>query len=56
MVEGSKFSLKPNNGCSAEEYDAACNGFISLYQKMYQLVKISGMVLAKKREVGLSFP
>ena len=49
MVEGSKFGLKPKNGCSAEEYDEACNCFIILYQKMYQLIIMERFSL--KREM-----
>ena len=51
MAEGSKFSLKPQNGCSAEEYDEACNHFISMYQKMYQLVKMERITLKSESHI-----
>ena len=51
MAEGSKFSLKPKNGCSAEKYDEACNCFISLYQKMYQLVKMERISLKSELHI-----
>ena len=51
MVEGSKISLKPKNGCSAEEYDEACDRFISMYQKMYQLIKMERFSLKSEKLV-----
>ena len=51
MAEGSKFTLKPKNGCSAEEYDEACNHFISMYQKMYQLVKMERISLKRESHI-----
>ena len=39
-AEGSKLSLKPESLCSAIDYEEACNQFISLYQKMFQCVKM----------------
>ena len=51
MAEGSKFSLKPKNGCSAEEYDKACNCFVILYQKMYQLVKMERISLKSESHI-----
>ena len=50
-AEGSKFSLKPKNECSAEEYDKACNCFIALYQKMYQLIKMERFSLKSEKLV-----
>ena len=49
--EGKKFSLKPKKGCSAEEFDEACNLFIDLYQKMYQLVKMERFPLKSEKTV-----
>ena len=51
MAEENKFSLKPKNGCSAEEYDEACNCFIILYQKMYQLIKMERFSLKSEKLV-----
>jgi len=51
MAEGSKFSLRPKNGCSTEEYDEACNCFIILYQKMYQLIKMERFSLKNEKLV-----
>lgn len=39
-AEGSKLSLKPESSCSTSNYEEACNQFISLYQKMFQRVKM----------------
>ncbi|XP_067055695.1 E3 ubiquitin-protein ligase TRIM56-like [Acropora muricata] len=33
VTEGNQISLKPCDGCSAEDYDKACDAFINLYQK-----------------------
>ena len=49
--EGKKFSLKPKKGCSAEEYEEACNLFIDLYQKMYQLVKMERFSLQSEKAI-----
>ena len=63
---GKKVSLKPKKGCSAEEYDEACNLFIELYQNMYQVLKMerfslkSGKTTVHSRETiaeaGKKFP
>ena len=49
--EGTNISLKPRKGCSAEEYEEACNLFINLYQKMYQLVKMERFSLKSEKLV-----
>ena len=49
--EGKKFSLKPKKDCSAENYNEACNLFIDLYQKMYQLVKMERFSLKSERAI-----
>ena len=49
--EGTKISLKPGEGCSADEYEKACNCFINLYQKMYQLVKMERFWLKSEKFV-----
>ena len=49
--EGKKFSLKPKKECSAENYNEACNLFIELYQKMYQLVKMERFSLKSEKTV-----
>ena len=65
-AEGSKFSLKPKKACSAEEYEEACNLFISLYQNMYQLIRMVrfslrnevSVIPARKaiNKIGKNFP
>ena len=49
--KGKKFSLKPKKDCSAENYNEACNLFIDLYQKMYQLVKMERFSLKSEKTV-----
>ena len=49
--QGTKISLKPGEGCSADEYEQACNRFINLYQKMYQLVKMERFSLKSEKFV-----
>ena len=49
--EEAKIRLKPRKGCSAEEYEEACNLFINLYQKMYQLVKMERFSLKSEKLV-----
>ena len=49
--EGTKISLKPRKGCSAEEYEEACNLFINLYQIMYPLVEMERFSLKSERLV-----
>jgi len=51
IAEGSKFSLKPKTACSAAKYDEACNRFITLYQKMYQLVKMERISLKSESHI-----
>ena len=50
-VEGSKFSLKPKDRCSADDYEEACNQFITLYQNMYQLIKMERFSLKSETKV-----
>ena len=38
-VEGNQISLKPSNGCCAEDYEKACDAFINLYQKTSEFFK-----------------
>ena len=49
--EGTKISLRPGEGCSAEELDEACNLFIDLYQKMYRVVKIERFSLESEKNI-----
>ena len=49
--EGTKMSLKPGEGCSADEYETAGICFINLYQKMYQLVKMERFSLKSEKFV-----
>ena len=49
--EGTKISLKPAEGCSADEYEEACNLFINLYQKIYQQVKMERFSLKSEKFV-----
>ncbi|XP_068724849.1 uncharacterized protein [Montipora capricornis] len=39
-AEGNKIALIPMDACSAEDYEKACDLFITLYQKTFQLFKI----------------
>jgi len=38
-VEGNQISLKPSDGCCAEDYEKACDAFINLYQKTSEFFK-----------------
>ena len=50
-LEGNKFSLKPKKGCSTEEYEEACNLFVDVYQKMYQLLKMERFSLQSEKAI-----
>ena len=50
MAEGSKLSLKPERSCTANDYEEACNQFISLYQKMFQRVKMERFSLKNEKK------
>ena len=50
-AEGSKFSLKPKEKCSGEEYGGACDHFINLYQQKYQLIKMERFSLKSEKNV-----
>ncbi|XP_068721738.1 uncharacterized protein [Montipora capricornis] len=39
-AEGNKMALIPMDACSAEDYEKACDLFITLYQKTFQLFKV----------------
>lgn len=39
VTEGNQISLKPCDGCSAEDYEKACDAFITLYQKTSEIFK-----------------
>ena len=49
-AEGRKLSLKPESSCTANSYEEACNQFISLYQKMFQSVKMERFSLKKDKK------
>mgnify|MGYP000214678289 CR=1 FL=1 len=38
-VEGNQISLKPSDGCCAQDYEKACDAFINLYQKTSEFFK-----------------
>ena len=39
VTEGNQISLKFSDGCSAEDYEKACDAFITLYQKTTEIFK-----------------
>ena len=39
-ADGEKLGLTPKDSCTTEDYEQACNQFISLYQNKYQQVKM----------------
>lgn len=49
-AEGSKLSLKPESSCTANDYEEACNQFISLYQKMFQRIKMERFSLKNEKK------
>lgn len=50
-AKGGKISLIPNDGCSSEEYDKACDLFIDLYQQMTQIMKMERFSLKSEENV-----
>ena len=51
-AEGNKLYLKPKDQCSADDYEEACSKFISLYQKMYQLIKMERFSLKSETKLA----
>ena len=47
VTEGNQISLKPSDGCSAEDYEKACDAFITLYQKTTELFKAERFSLSR---------
>ena len=45
--KGGKISLIPEDGCSSEKYNKACDLFIDLYQQMTQAMKMERFSLKK---------
>ena len=39
-ADGKKLSLKPKDSCTTEDYEQACNQFVSLYQNTYQQLQM----------------
>lgn len=39
-ADGKIVSLKPKDSCTTEDYEQACNQFVSLYQNTYQQVQM----------------
>ena len=39
-ADGEKVSLKPKDSCTTEDYEQACNQFVSLYQNTYQQLQM----------------
>ncbi|XP_068724851.1 E3 ubiquitin-protein ligase TRIM45-like isoform X3 [Montipora capricornis] len=65
-AEGNKIAVRPMNACSAKDYEKACDLFIALYQKTFQLFKVERFSIKggpKKgddretmRRIGKEFP
>ena len=65
-VEGNNTTLRPMDACSAEDYEKACDLFITLYQKTFQLFTVErfsikgvskwGDDCETMRTVGKEFP
>ena len=51
-TKGSKLCLKPKEECSVNDYEEACDQFITLYQKMCQLKCVEMATVEINREKG----
>ena len=50
-ADGNEISLKPKDSCTTEDYEQACNQFISLYQNTYQQVQMQHFSLKTETNV-----
>ena len=50
-AKGGKVSLIPEDGCSGEQYNKACDLFIDLYQQMTQAMKMERFSLKSEKNV-----
>ena len=48
-VEGNQISLKPSDGCCAEDYEKACDAFITLYQKTSEIFKAERFSISSRK-------
>ena len=52
VTEGNKISLKLSDGCSAKDYEKACDAFITLYQKTTEIFKAERFSLSSGPSKG----
>lgn len=50
-ADGEKVSLKPKDSCTTEDYEQACNQFVSLYQNTYQQLQMQRFSLKTETNI-----